>query len=152
MVRSSLSSPPGQRRSVAECANNDARVDCARGEARRPSRRNLVHETARQLPQDQCCGVSNSFCILNGGFMDGSAYTIERGISRGARPNSCPPLDLQGKQPAFSSMPFFNARKPTSCQSNSARSFSSFCAKRARGPCCVMWSAKPRNVCSFSHA
>ena len=57
---------------VAECANNDdvqlqpfaARVDCARGEARRPSRRNLVDETTRPFLQDQCCGVSDSFCIL----------------------------------------------------------------------------------------
>ena len=57
-----------------------ARVDCARGEARRPSRRNLVDETTRPFLQDQCCGVSDSFCILNSGFPYGSAYTIE--ISR----------------------------------------------------------------------
>ena len=55
------------------------RVDCARGEARRPSRRNLVDETTRPLLQDQCSGVSNSFCILNSGFVDGSAELAPTG-------------------------------------------------------------------------
>ena len=59
---------------------HDVRGSIARVVKRRPSRRSLVDETTRPFPQDQCCGVSDSFCILNSGFREGSAYTIE--ISR----------------------------------------------------------------------